>query len=312
MREQFLWVEKYRPKKVKDVILPDNLKNTFQGFVDSGNVPNLLLVGSAGTGKTTIAKAMADELNADYITINASLKRNIDTLRDEIANFASSVSFGGGRKYVILDEADYLNPTSFQPALRNFMEQFSRNTGFILTANFKNKIIEPLHSRCAVVEFKIPKDQKVKMAKLFMGRVCEILELEKLEYDKVVIAAVIQKFFPDWRRVLNELQYQSGTGSITSGALGGVDDNAMGSLLAAMKDKNFTEVRKWVAENMDNDSAGVFRDFYDTASRYFKPSYIPFLVVVIARYQYQDAFTVDKEINMAAALTEIMLEAQWI
>ncbi len=312
MREQYLWTEKYRPHKVQECILPDNLKRTFQGFVDKENVPNLLLVGSAGTGKTTIAKAMLDELNCDYITINASLNRNIDTLRNEISNFASSVSFTGGRKYVILDEADYLNPQSFQPALRNFMEQFARNNGFILTANQKNKIIEPLHSRCSVIEFKIPADDRIDMAKQFLARTVMILQKEEIEYDRAVVASVIQKHFPDWRRVLNELQTASIQGKIDSGVLGRFVNNNMGDLLAFMKEKNFTEVRKWVAENMDNDSAGIFRDFYDNASKHFKPVYIPYLIMVIARYQYQDAFTADKEINMAAALTEIMLEGQWL
>jgi len=253
MLEEFLWVEKYRPKTVDETILPVELKVVFQQFVDQKNIPNLILSGTAGVGKTTIARAMLEQLECDYIVINGSMNGNIDTLRNEILNFASSVSLQGGRKYVILDEADYLNANSTQPALRNFMEEFSRNCGFILTCNFKNRIIEPLHSRCSVVDFKISKKDMSKLATQFMKRVETILTTENVEYDKKVVAEVLTKHFPDWRRVLNELQRYSATGKIDSGILANMAETSIKDLLALMKDKNFTEVRKWVKNNVDSD-----------------------------------------------------------
>ena len=219
MREDFLWVEKYRPKTVEDTILPVDLKRTFQNFVDQGNIPNLILAGSAGVGKTTIARAMLEQLGCDYIVINGSMNGNIDTLRNEILSFASSMSFSGGRKYVILDEADYLNANSTQPALRNFMEEFSKNCGFILTCNFRNRIIDPLHSRCSVIDFKIGKADMAKLAAQFFKRVITILDSENVKYEQQVVAEVINKHFPDWRRVLNELQRYSATGAIDTGLL---------------------------------------------------------------------------------------------
>lgn len=313
MHDDFLWVEKYRPKTIAETILPIELKNTFQQFVDQKNVPNLLLSGRAGVGKTTVAKAMLNELGADYITINGSLEgRSIDVLRSDIANFASSVSFSGGRKYVILDEADYLNPQSVQPALRNFMEEFSNNCGFILTCNFKNRIIDPLHSRCSVVEFNIAKADKPKMAAQFFKRTCEILEKENVQYEQATVAELIQGYFPDWRRVLNELQRYSATGRIDSGILSNKSTDNINTLIAFMKDKNFTEMRKWVAENVDIDSAMLYRQLYDILPTKLKSTTsVAAAIIVLAEYQYKEAFVANSEINRVAALATLMAECDW-
>lgn len=308
MLEEFLWVEKYRPKTIEETILPADLKAVFQQFVDQQNIPNLILSGTAGVGKTTVARAMLEQLGCDYIVINGSMNGNIDTLRNEILNFASSVSLTGGRKYVILDEADYLNANSTQPALRNFMEEFSRNCGFILTCNFKNRIIEPLHSRCSVIDFKISKKDMSKLAMQFMKRVNFILNTESVKYESAVIAEVITKHFPDWRRVLNELQRYSATGVIDSGILANIADTSIKELISFMKDKNFTEVRKWIKNNLDTDVNIMYTQFYDTANDYFAPEYIPALVVLIGKYQYQNAFAANSEINFAAFCSEVMIE----
>lgn len=307
----FLWVEKYRPKTVRDLILPADLKDTFQQFVDQGNVPNLLLAGPGGVGKTSAAKAMLEELGCDYIVINGSLNGNIDTLRNEILNFASSVSLMGGRKYVILDEADYLNANSTQPALRNFMEEFSRNCGFILTCNFKNRIIQPLHSRCSVIDFKVEKKQMPKLAMEFMKRTKAILEEQNVEYEDAVVAEVITKYFPDWRRVLNELQRYSATGKIDSGILANLKEVSLKTLVSFMKEKDFTSVRKWVGENADGDQVAIFRSFYDSASQYITKGTIPQLVLTLGKYQYQAAFVADPEINLAACMVEIMVDCEF-
>jgi DNA polymerase III delta prime subunit len=312
MREDFLWCEKYRPKTVQETILPVNLKQTFQAFVDQRNIPNLILSGGPGVGKTTIARAMLEELGADYIVINGSLNGNIDTLRNDIRNFASSISFTGGRKYVILDEADYLNPNSTQPALRNFMEEFSKNCGFILTCNFKNRIIEPLHSRCSCVDFRIAGSDNAKLASQFFKRVCTILETENVSYEKPVIAEFINKHFPDWRRVLNELQRYSATGSIDVGILSNFQEVGFKELVEYLKTKNFTEVRRWVGENIDNDVNQLFRKFYDNSANCMVKSSIPQLVLILAKYQYQSAFAADQEINMVACMTEIMVECEFV
>lgn len=310
MNENPLWVERYRPKSIEDCILPTELKKTFQEFVDNKHIPNLLLTGSAGVGKTTVAKAMLEQLGCDYIVINGSMNGNIDTLRNEIMQFASSVSFSGGRKYVILDEADYLNPNSTQPALRNFMEEYSRNCGFILTCNFKNRIIEPLHSRCSVVEFKVSKGDLARLAGSFFKRVEGILNNESVVYDKAVVAEVIKKHIPDWRRVLNELQRYSSSGKIDAGILSSVSDDNFKKLITSLKSKNFPDMRKWVAENADADTT-IFRKIYDSMHEILKPSCIPQIILVIADYQYKASFVSDPEINLAAFLTTIMVEAEF-
>ena len=311
IQEHFLWVEKYRPKTIKDTVLPAELKQTFQQFVDDQVIPNLLLTGKAGTGKTTVARAMLEELGCDYIIINGSMNGNIDTLRNDISNFASSVSLSGGRKYVILDEADYLNANSTQPALRNFMEEFSKNCGFILTCNFRNKIIEPLHSRCSIVEFKIPNKDKPKLAAQFYKRVMDILSQENVTADPKAVAAVVEKHFPDFRRTLNELQRYGATGSIDAGILVNVQDTSIKELIDYMKARDFTHVRKWVAENIDVDPVVLFRRFYDASTDHFKTAAIPQLVLLIGEYQYKQAFVADQEINLVACLTEIMANVEF-
>ena len=311
MLDEFLWVEKYRPKTVEETILPVELKTTFQQFVDQKNIPNLILSGSAGVGKTTIARAMLEQLDCDYIVINGSMNGNIDTLRNEILNFASSVSLSGGRKYVILDEADYLNANSTQPALRNFMEEFSKNCGFILTCNFKNRIIEPLHSRCSVIDFKISKKDMAKLAGQFFKRVQCILKKESVEFDPAVVAGVIQKYFPDWRRVLNELQRYSATGKIDSGILANMQDSSIRELISLLKDKNFTEARKWVRNNNDTDMNTLYNQFYESASTYFTKGSVPVLILLIAKYQYQSVFSANQEINFVAFLVETMQELEF-
>ena len=311
MNEDFLWVEKYRPKTIEETILPCDLKQTFQQFVDKKNIPNLILAGSAGVGKTTVARAMLEQLQCDYIIINGSMNGNIDTLRNEILNFASAVSLTGGRKYVILDEADYLNANSTQPALRNFMEEFSRNCGFILTCNFKNRIIEPLHSRCSVIDFKISKKSMAKLATQFFKRVTVILEAEGIEYDQQVVAQVINKHFPDWRRVLNELQRYSATGKIDTGILANMTESSIKELVDHIKDKNYTECRKWVKNNLDTDVNYLYNQFYDMASEIVEQADIPQLVVHVAEFQYKNAFVANPEINFAAFLANIMSDCRF-
>ena len=311
VREDFLWVEKYRPKTIDDCILTQELKDTFNSFVSKGNIPNLILSGNAGVGKTTVARAMLEQIDADYIVINGSMNGNIDTLRNDIQKFASTVSLNGGRKYVILDEADYLNANSTQPALRNFMEEFSSNCGFILTCNFINRIIEPLHSRCSVVEFKITKNELPKLAAGFFKRVVGILNNERVEFDKAVVAELINKHVPDWRRVLNELQRYSHNGKIDSGIFINLKEDSIKALVGCLKIKNFTEMRKWVAENADSDSAQLFRALYDYSHDYVKPDSIPQLVLIIADYQYKAAFVADQEINLVAAMTQMMVDVEF-
>ena len=312
MREDFLWVEKYRPKTIKDTVLTPELKTLFQTFVDNKNVPNLLLTGSQGIGKTTVAKAMLEELGADYIVINGSDEgRLIDTLRTKIKNFASSVSLAGGRKYVILDEADYCNAETVQPALRNFMEEFSKNCGFIMTCNFVNKIIQPLHSRCSVVEFKIANKDKPSMAKELYVKILNILKQENISFDEKVIREVLAKHFPDNRRILNELQRYSATGHIDSGILANLSETSIKELMQLLKDKEFTSVRKWVGKNIDGDVAPMFRKIYDTVTQYVKPASVPQVVVTLADYQYKSAFVADQEVNFMAFLTELMVETEW-
>ncbi len=311
MLDEFLWVEKYRPRTIEDTILPDELKKTFAQFVADENVPNLILTGGPGVGKTTVARAMLEEIGSTYIIINGSMNGNIDTLRNEIKNFASTVSFNGGRKYVILDEADYLNPQSTQPALRNFMEEFSANCGFILTCNFLNRIISPLHSRCSVIPFKITNSNKPKLAAQFFKRTLGILKGENVEADQKVVAELIKKYFPDWRRVLNELQRYSATGKIDSGILANIGEESFKKLIDALKEKDFIAMRKWVVDNLDNESTVLYRNLFDHASEYMTGQSVPQLVLLLAEYQYKSAFVADQEINMVAFLTEVMADCEF-
>ena len=306
-----LWVEKYRPQNIKDCILPNELKSTFQQFVENEEIPNLLLTGTAGVRKTTVAKAMLEEIGCTYMMINGSEESGIDTLRTKIKNFASTVSMDGKRKYVILDEADYLNPQSTQPALRGFIEEFSKNCGFILTCNFRNRIIEPLHSRCSTGEFRIPNEQKPKLAMNFMKRVQDILEKENVTHNEKVVADVIGKFFPDWRRCLNELQRYSVSGSIDAGILVNLSDTSIKELVSFVKDKDFKSCRQWVVHNLDNDPHRIYRRIYDSLSGNVPDSAIPHCVLILGDYSYKSAFVADQEINLLACLTEMMTSVQF-
>jgi len=309
--ETFLWVEQYRPSDVSSCILPKNLKDTFSKFIVQGDVPNLILSGGSGVGKTTIAKAMLDELDCTHMMINGSEESGIDVLRTKIKNFASTVSLHGGRKYIILDEADYLNPQSTQPALRGFMEEFHKNCGFVLTCNYKNRLIEPLHSRCSVIEFTIPNSEKPKLASEFMKRVALILDEQNVKYDERVVAEVINKYFPDWRRILNELQRYAPSGTIDAGILVNIAEVNIKELMVSMKNKEFTNVRKWVVDNLDNDPVKLYRRIYDNLYNYVDGSSIPHVVVILADYQFKSAFSADQEINMLACLTEIMAKVNF-
>jgi len=310
MSQHILWVEKYRPKTIEDCILPDGIKSTFQEYVNRKEIPNLLLAGSAGVGKTTIAKALCEEVGCDYIMINGSDESGIDVLRNKIKNYASSMSLSGGRKVVIIDEADYLNPNSTQPALRGAIEEFSSNCSFIFTCNFKNRIIDPIHSRCTVIDFKI-NGSKQKMAAGFFKRVEWILEQEGVTYDKQVVAAVITKHFPDNRRVLNELQRYSVSGTIDKGILASVSDVQMSELVSSIMNKDFAACRKWTTNNLDNDITRIFRNIYDSLYEKLKPNSVPQMVLILAKYQYQSAFVADHEINLIACLTELMVECEF-
>ena len=309
--EEFLWVEKYRPTYISDCVLPNELENTFRDFVAVGDVPNLTLSGKPGVGKTTVAKAMLEELGLTYLMINGSEESGIDVLRTKIKNFASTVSLYGGRKYLILDEADYLNPQSTQPALRGFIEEFSANCGFILTCNYQNRIIPALLSRCPIYDFKIPMTERPKLATKFLKRVEHILHEEKIEYEEGAVAGLINKYFPDWRRVLNELQRYSISGNIDAGILVNISDYSIKNLIHCMKNKEFTNVRKWVVNNLDNDSTRIFRNIYDNLYDFVDPSSIPHIVVILAEYQYKEAFVADQEINTLACLTEIMARTKF-
>ena len=309
--QEHLWVEKYRPSTLQDIILPSQLKKDFELIVKQRELQNMLLTGTAGTGKTTVAKALCKMLNLDYIIINGSEESGIDTLRNKIKQFASSVSLEGGYKVVILDEADYLNPQSTQPALRGFIEEFSANCRFILTCNFKNRIIEPLHSRCSVVEFAIPKGQKQAMAAKMMERLGFILTNEGVSYEEPVLAELIMKYFPDFRRTINELQRYGVSGKIDSGILINVNDVSVSNLMNHLKVKDFRKMRQWVADNIDIEPAAMFRKIYDSSTEYIDPQSIPQLILILADYQYKDSFVADHELNMVACLTEIMAGVQF-
>ena len=306
-----LWVEKYRPHTIADCILPEEYKTTFQSYVDRKEIPHLLLCGGPGTGKTTVARALCDEIGCDYLMINGSDESGIDTFRVKIKNYASAMSLSGGKKVIIIDEADYLNPNSTQPAMRAAMEEFAHNCTFIMTCNFKNRIIEPLHSRCAVIEFKLRKEDKPKMAVAFMKRAAEILANEKIPYDKAVLVEVVKKHFPDYRRVLNELQRYSVSGKIDSGILTSIADISLNDLVSALKDQNFGAMRKWVADFGGDDPAKIYRKIYDSLYDIMDKSTIPNAVLILAKYQYQSAFVADQELNLTACLTEMMVECKF-
>ena len=309
MSNEFLWVEKYRPQRIADCILPNDLKETFEKIVESGDLPNMLFSGTAGTGKTTVAKALCNQLNLDWILINGSEEGNIDTLRGKIKQFASTISLQGGIKVVILDEADYLNPQSTQPALRGFIEEFSNNCRFILTCNFKNRIIEPLHSRCGVYEFNTSKKNTAPLMQQMFERFCFILDQQEIAYDKKDLLPIISKHGPDWRRCLNELQRVAvlGFNSVDALDFGGSFDD----LFAYLKEKNFKEMRKWVVNNIDIDAAAIFRGIYDRMSDKIEPQSIPQLVLILADYQYKNAFVADHELNVVACLTEVMANVRF-
>ena len=311
MSTDFLWVEEYRPKTINDCILPTSLKTLFKSFIQKGELSNLLFSGTPGIGKTTVAKALCEELNCDWIMINGSEEGGIDVLRNKIKNFASTVSLSGGKKVVILDEADYLNPQSTQPALRGFIEEFHANCRFILTCNFKNRIIEPLHSRCGVYEFNTSKKDMVDLCQNFMARCQLILSNEQIKYDDKAVAELIMKFAPDWRRVLNELQRYSINGMIDSGILTNIKDKNYDDLFSHLKNKDFKKMRNWVVNNIDTDASAIFRAMYDRMSDKVAPQSIPQLVLILADYQYKNAFVADHELNVVACLTEVMSDVQF-
>jgi len=305
---EFLWCEEYRPKTIEDCILPDELKSTFKKIVETGEMHNMLLSGTSGLGKTTVAKALCHELDLDYILINSSEDSGIDVLRNRIRQFASSISLGGSdsHKVVILDEADYLNPQSTQPALRAFIEEFSKNCRFIFTCNFRNKIIEPLQSRCAVIEFNTTKKHLAGLAAQFHKRLKVILDEKGIEYNEQILAELIMRHAPDWRRVVNECQRFSVSGALSPASIVGLSDQNIAALITHLKEKNFKQMRSWVASNPDLDSSTIFRKIYDGAYEYLEPQSIPQLVLILADYQHKAAFVADKELNIVACMTEMM------
>ena len=312
MSGEYLWVEKFRPKTVSDCILPDRIKKVFQNYVDTANIPNLMLTGSAGVGKTTVAMAMCEEIGLNYMFINSSEERGIDMLRTKIRGYASTISLTGGRKVIILDEADYLTPDA-QAALRGAVEEYSENCSFIFTCNFKSRLLDALHSRCSVIDFSLKADEKPRMAAQLFQRLSTILINQKVEYDKQVLIKIVEKFFPDYRRTLNELQRYSSGGSIDAGTLAQISDvRKIADLVGYLKEGNFAEMRKWVVTNSDIEPSRIYRKVYDSLYEYFKPASIPQAVVILARYQYQSAFVADQEINLVACLTEIMVDCEYV
>ena len=311
-RDDFLWVAKYRPTKISECVLPSDLQEPFSDFVDQGKLPNLIFAGGPGTGKTTAAMALCEETQTDYLMVNGSDEgRNIDTVRTTLNQFCSSVSMTGNRKAIIMDEADYMNPDSVQPALRGFVEKFGNNVSFIFTCNYPNRIIDPIHSRCAVIDFLIPNNEKPKIAEKYL-ELCEgILEKESVKFEKKVLIQLIMKHFPDFRRVLNELQRYSSSGRIDTGILTSLEEINITELVESLKTKRFSDMRKWTNSNMDSDTTRIFRKLYDSLSSYLKPQSVPQAVLIIADYQYKSAFVADQEINMVACLTEIMVECSF-
>ena len=311
MNTDFLWVEQYRPKTIDDCILPSSLKTLFSSFIKKGELSNLLLSGTPGIGKTTVAKALCEQMNCDWIMINGSEEGGIDVLRNKIKNFASTVSLSGGKKVVILDEADYLNPQSTQPALRGFIEEFHKNCRFILTCNFKNRIIEPLHSRFSNIEFRINPKDKPKLASQLFSRATYILKEQNVDFEEKVLAELIKKHFPDFRKLINELQRYSVSGTIDAGILVNVSDENLKTLVTHLKGKEFSDMRKWVVNNLDNDPVKIFRKIYDNMYDSLQPETIPHAVLIIADYQYKSAFVADQEINLVACLTELMSQVKF-
>jgi DNA polymerase III delta prime subunit len=310
MSDEFLWTEKYRPKTISECVLPDRIKKSFQEYVNTGSIPNLMLTGGPGVGKTTAAIAMCKEIGLNYILINSSDENGVATIRTKVNGYASTISLTGGRKVIIFDEADYLTPEA-QATLRGAIEEFSDNCSFIFTCNFKSRLIDALHSRCSVIDFTLNADEKPRMASHFYTRLMVILNNEGVTYDRQVLIKLVEKFFPDYRRALNELQRYSSGGAIDAGTLAQVSDvRKFIELIGYLKGRNFTEMRKWVVSNSDIDSARIYRKIYDSLYEYFKPDSIPQAVIIIARYQYQSAFVADQEINLVACLTEMMVDCE--
>lgn len=313
MSESLLWVEKYRPRSIEDCILPETIKTTLRDVVSQNKIPNMMFTGTSGIGKTTAARAICNETQADYLIINGSDEgRMIDTLRTKLTQFCSTISLSGSRKVVIIDEADYMNADSVQPAMRNFTERFADNCSFIFTCNYKNRIIEPIHSRCAVIDFSLKNGEKQVIAARFMKRVESILAAESIDYDKEVIAKLVLKHFPDFRRVLNELQRYSTSGEINSGVLANIKEMNLKELIDSLREKNFSKMRQWVVANVDNDPATVYRKIYDELYNVIEKGSIPQAVLTIAEYQYKSAFVADQEINLVACLVELMAECEFV
>ena len=311
MSIDFLWVEEYRPKTIDDCILPQSLKTLFTSFIQKGELSNILLSGPPGIGKTTVAKALCDQLNCDWIMINGSEEGGIDVLRNKIKNFASTVSLSGGKKVVILDEADYLNPQSTQPAMRGFVEEFHKNCRFILTCNFKNRLIGPLHSRFSTIEFRINPKDKPRLASKLFERAVYILKEQNVDYEEKVLAELIKKHFPDFRKLINELQRYSVSGAIDAGILVNISNENLKTLMTYIKNKEFSNMRKWVVQNLDNDPVRIFRSIYDNLYETLEPATIPHAVLIIADYQYKSAFVADQEVNFVACLTELMAQVKF-